>query len=48
VPSREGDRRWPLLSTTKQTVGTSCALLPRFVAKELGVHDANATDGLPD
>lgn len=48
VPSREGDSRWKLLSTTKQTVGTSCALLPRFVAKELGVHDSNATDGLLD
>lgn len=48
VPSKEGDARWKLLSTTRQAVGTSCALLPRFVAKELGVHDANAADGLLD
>lgn len=48
VPSREGDSRWKLLSTTKQTVGTSCALLPRFVAKEPGVHDQDAADGLLD
>jgi hypothetical protein len=48
VPSQQGDNRWKLLTTTAQTVGTSCALLPRFVANELGVHSANASDGLLD
>jgi hypothetical protein len=48
VPSRQGDARWALLTTTVQTVGTSCALLPRFVAQQLGVHPSNEKDGLLD
>jgi hypothetical protein len=48
VPSAQGDKRWEKMSTTKQTVGTSCALLPRFVAQDLGVHPSNEKDGLLD